>query len=94
MNTRMLVLKHYDPVTQIFVSEFGHIGSVKGFWPMRHQAINWTNCDLLAVGASEAKFFEMWNKIRNFVFKKMLILEVYTNTIYRLLDCSVDIVDE
>ena len=40
-----------------------HIGSDNGLLPMQHQAITWTNADLLLIGPSGTKFGKFLNRI-------------------------------
>ena len=47
------------------------LGSGKGLWPVQHQAIIYTNADLLSVGSSGTNFSEIWIKVKEFSFKKM-----------------------
>ena len=47
------------------------IGSGSGLSPVRHQAITWTNADLLLIGLLGTSFSEISIGILSFSFKKM-----------------------
>ena len=38
------------------------IGSGNGVWPVRRQAITWTNVALLSIRPLDTKFSDIWNK--------------------------------
>ena len=46
------------------------IGSVNGLWPIRHQAITWTNATLLSIESLGTNFNEICTGILPFSFKK------------------------
>ena len=43
-------LPHWGQVTHMCINELTIIGSDKGLWPGRHQAIFWTNAGRLWIG--------------------------------------------
>ena len=47
------------------------IGSGNGLSPVYHQAITWTNADLLSIGAFRTNFSEILTEIETFSFKEM-----------------------
>ena len=47
------------------------IGSDNGLSPVLHQAITWTNADLLSIGPLGIKFSEIQIEIQNFSFMEM-----------------------
>ena len=47
------------------------IGLDNGLWPVRRQAITWTNAGLLSIGPLETEFSEIRTKIQNVSFTKM-----------------------
>ena len=49
----------------------GVIGSDNGLSPIRHQAIYWTNPDILSTGTPGTNFREVWIEIKQFSFTKM-----------------------
>ena len=49
------------------------IGSGNGLMPVQHQAIIWTNADLLLIGSLGTNFSEILMKIQNFSFMKMCL---------------------
>ena len=49
------------------------IGPGNGLSPVRHQAITWTNADLLSFGPLRTNFSEILIKILTFSFKKMCL---------------------
>ena len=60
-----------SPPSGTCVSELDSIGSDNGLLPVWHQAITWTNADLLSIGPLGTKFSELWFKIHDFSFMKM-----------------------
>ena len=57
---------------QIYVSGSRvSFGSGNGLAPGRHQAITWTNADLLSIRPLGTNFSEIQIKIQNFPFMKM-----------------------
>ena len=50
---------------------WANFGSGNGLSPTQHQAITWTNVDLLSIGLLGAGFSEIQIQIRNFSFMKM-----------------------
>ena len=55
----------------IFVIKLIIIGSDNGLSPERHQAIIWTNAEILLIGPLGTNFSEILMKIYIFSFKKM-----------------------
>ena len=55
----------------IFVIKLIIIGSYNGLSPERHQAIIWTNAEILLIGPLGTNFSEILMKIYIFSFKKM-----------------------
>ena len=67
-----IIHHHCSPYCHIYASvNWVSIGSGNGLSPVRHQAIAWTNADLLSIGPLGTRFSEI--KIENvtFSFKKM-----------------------
>ena len=63
-------LTHWGRATHICISKLIIIGSNDGS-PRQHQAIIWTNADLLSIGPLGTNFSEIRIKIQNFLFMKM-----------------------
>ena len=61
-------LIHFPQVPHIYFSE---IGSGNELSPVWHQAITWTNADLLSIRPLVMNFSEIWIKTQNFSFIKM-----------------------
>ena len=59
------VLTHWGQVTNISVSEITIIGSDNGLSPGRHQAIIWTNAEILLIGPLETNVSEILSEIHN-----------------------------
>ena len=64
-------LTHLPLALHICVSELIGTGSGNGLSPVLHQAITWTNADLLSIGPLGTNFIEIWIKIQKFSFLKM-----------------------
>ena len=64
-------LTHWDRVTHICVNKLTIIGSDNGLSPGRHQAIIWTNAEILLIGPVGTKLSEILIEIHTFSFKKM-----------------------
>ena len=64
-------LTQWGRVTLRCVGKLVIICSDNGFSPIRHQAITWTNADLLSIGLLGTYFSEIWIWILSFSFKKM-----------------------
>ena len=63
---------HWGWVTHVYVSvNYTIIGSDNGLFPVRHQAITWTNAWLLSIGPWGTNFSDIRIKIQNFSFMKM-----------------------
>ena len=67
----VIELTHWGRVTHICVSKLTIIGSDNGLSPGRHQAIIWTNAEILIIGPLETNFSEILIEIYIFSFKKM-----------------------
>ena len=66
------VLTHLPLVPHIYATEnWVSIGSGNGLSPVGHQAITWTNADVLSTGSLWTNFSETRIKIQNFSFMKM-----------------------
>ena len=55
-NSGILCLTHWGRVTHIWVSKVTSIGSDNGLSPDWHQAIVWTNSEILLIGQTSVKF--------------------------------------
>ena len=64
-------ITHWGRVTHICVNKLTIIGSDNGLSPGRHQAIIWTNAEILLTGSLGTKFSEIFIEIHTFSFKKM-----------------------
>ena len=64
-------LTHWGWVTQICISKFTIIGSDNGLWPIRRQAIIWTNAGILLIQTLGTNFSEILIQIHTFSNKKM-----------------------
>ena len=64
-------LTHWGRVTQICVGKLTIIGSDNGLSPGRHQAIIWTNAEILLIGPLGTNLSENLIGIQTFSFKKM-----------------------
>ena len=64
-------LTHWGRVTHICISKLTIIGSDNGLLPRRHQAIIWTNAEILLIRPLGTKFNEIFIKNHTFSFKKM-----------------------
>ena len=67
----MMGLTHWGRVTQICVSKFTIIGSDNGLSLIRHQAIIWTNAEILLIRTLGTNFSEILIQIHTFSNKKM-----------------------
>ena len=65
------LLTHWGRVTHICVSKQTIIGSDNGLSPGRHQAICWTNAEILLIGTLGTNFSEILIGIQIFAFKKI-----------------------
>ena len=54
------------------------LGSGNGLSPVWHQAITWTNADLLSIRPLGRNVSETWIEIQNFSFKKMHLKMLYS----------------
>ena len=70
MEISVLHLTHWGWVTHICVSKLNIIGSENGLSPGRHQAIIWTNAEILLTEPLGTNFSEMLIKIHIFSSKK------------------------
>ena len=68
---RPVNLTHWGRVTHICISKLTIIGWDNGLLPGRHQAIIWTNAEILLIGPLGTKFSEILIEIHTFSFKKM-----------------------
>ena len=60
-------LTHLPLVPNIYASmNWISIGSDNGLLPVQHQAITWTNADLLSIGPLGINFSEIWIKKQKF----------------------------
>ena len=66
-----IALTHWGRVTHICVVKLIIIGSDNGLSPGRHQAIIWTNTEILLIGPLGTNFSEILIGIQTFSFKKM-----------------------
>ena len=66
-----LALTHWGRVTHICVSKLASIVSDNGLWPVRRQAIIWTNAGILLIGPLGTNLSEMLIEIHTFSFKKI-----------------------
>ena len=64
-------LTHWGRVTYICVGKLTIIDSDNGLSPGRHQAIIWTNAEILLIGSLGTNFHEILIGIQTFSFKKM-----------------------
>ena len=64
-------LTHWGRVTHICVCKLIIIGSDNGLSPDQHQAIIWTNAELLSIGPLPTYFSENLIKMQQFSLKKM-----------------------
>ena len=64
-------LTHWGRVRNICVSKLTITGSDNGLLPGRHQAIIWTNAEILLIGPLEINFSDILIDIQTFSFKKM-----------------------
>ena len=64
-------LTHWGRVTHICVSKLTIIGSDNGLSPGRHQAIIWTNAEILLIGPWGTNFSEILIGTDTFSFKKI-----------------------
>ena len=65
------LLTHWGRVPHICVGNLTIIGSDNGLTPGRHQAIIWTNAEMLLIGHLGTNFIEILIGIQAFSFKKM-----------------------
>ena len=66
-----IVLTHWGWVTHICISKLSITGSDNGLLPGRHQAIIWTNAEILSIKPIGTNFNEILIKIHKFSFNKM-----------------------
>ena len=52
---------------------FSSIAEVNGWFPIRRQAITWTNAELLSLGPHGTSFSDIWTEVRYSSFQKMLL---------------------
>ena len=73
--TDMHVLTHLPLVLHVMYASVKWVsfGSGNGLLPVGHQAITWTNPDLLSIGPLGTNFSEIWIEILTFPFKKMCL---------------------
>ena len=71
IESTVLYITHWGPVTHICVSKLTVIGSDNGLSPDRRQAIILTNAGLLLIGPLQTNFSEILIEILTFSFKKM-----------------------
>ena len=64
-------LTHWGLVTHICASKLTNTGSDNGLSPGRHQAIIWTNAEILSIGPLGTNPSEITIKIHTFSFRKM-----------------------
>ena len=64
-------LTHWGRMTHICVSKLTIIGSDNGLSPGRHQAIIWTNAEILLIGTLGTNFNEILIEIHTVSFKEM-----------------------
>ena len=64
-------LTHWGRVAHICVGKLTIIGSDNGLSPGRHQAIIWSNAELLSIGPWGTNFSEMLIEIHTFSLKQM-----------------------
>ena len=65
------VLTHWGRVMHICISKLTIIGSDNSLWPIRHQAIIWTNVGLLLIQTLGTNFSEILSEIHTFSLKKI-----------------------
>ena len=70
-SNKMILLTYWGWVTHICVREFTIIGSNNGLSPSRHQAIIWTNAEILLIRPLGTNFSETLIKIHLLSFNKM-----------------------
>ena len=66
-----IFLTHWGRVMHICIGKLASIGSDNGLLPDRHQAIIWTNAEILLIGPMGTNFSEILIEIYIFSFKKM-----------------------
>ena len=66
------VLTHGGRMTHIRVSKLTTIGSDNGLSPNQHQAIIWTNADLLSMGSWRTNFSEIFIKLIHYHSRKCI----------------------
>ena len=71
IGSKSMLLTHWGRVTHICFIKLIIMGSDNGLSPGRHQAIIWTNAEILLIGPLETKFSEILIKIHTFSFKKI-----------------------
>ena len=81
-------LTHWGRVMHICVGNLTIIDSDNGWWPGRHHAIVWPNCDILSIEPIGANFSEMLLEFHTFSFKKMNAFDkIITEMAAILLQC-------
>ena len=65
------LLTHWGRLMHICVSKVTNIGLDNGLLPGRHQAIFWTNAEILLIQTLGTNFSEILSEIHTFWFKKM-----------------------
>ena len=66
-------LTHWGQVTHICVGKLTTIGSDNGLSPGWHQAIKWTNAEILLIGPVGTNFSEILITIKTFSLKKLCL---------------------
>ena len=66
-----ICLTHWGRMAHICVSKLTILGSDNGLSPGRHQAIIWTNAEILLIGPLGTNFSEILIEIHTFSFKEM-----------------------